>query len=851
MEFFRINLQNSFNTFGAATAANGNFPPKNADSPPVSLSLRTKNGYALTEAECNLSAAGLVITSAPNATTPTLFAFNRGFVFPPATSGAVKRKYHARFILTAVPAFSSNTPIFNVKCRDSQGYEIPIFFFSASNGNIILQCGRLQDPSAFGSNGTTTGIITPANVPHVLIGVPLYVEITVEDNTTAGHVDVTAFLTNDSDHATKLLSVVSSNVLTGNYMGGGVGMLTGSPLITYLEAWGETVDAPSYSVSTMPSYQTQAMYRGFAGILSSVAVNRLNGHNLPLSFAPVNPLPAGLSFAVSPTSTDVYQFKFIADRTTATGTYPVTIRATDGTITQDISYSIEVYDFVPAPMNRAPVSSVGSSSPYYISQYFVGNIPAGQTLDFTPQVDFYGDLLGVGQPGAWVPARQSGAAPYPQFRNGGIPTTTIFDFLPAHLSNTDCHDLLTWCIRNRANIVGQIPLANLTTLAGTALTSSQIAAAAAAGLTLSGNITYPTVIKPCVTLFLDYLIQNGIQVLGLPNQKQRQNSGAEITAVDPASPSQNPGLYWNLQLRQLAAAGFDGVNRADLPAGSEALEYNDSTWGSFGFFWYDDGFYITSDIPDLTNPAWPFKYRALNDGTHANGNGNYIRAAGYRDGFAWLLFFIVGAMVQIDNQTVMGESVTQVPAFIYGFDHWNVGNTYWPAGMNRGQYSQVSGPGSIDENGNFDAQDTPGVATVAYTVLFNGRLYAYPNDNGGFALEGTGDITIDTSNLPPPEPLEITEASIGAGGTTLSVQLNYDFKPTDDFSLMRGTEDIGLLSYVPIDDRTRLYFVETAIMEGDELTVTYIDGSTGIQSDIVREAHKAVTNGSQIACPNA
>lgn len=171
----------------------------------------------------------------------------------------------------------------------------------------------------------------------------------------------------------------------------------GSPDVSQLvDFWNNNAGQPDFTVSMSPSSQIVAQN---SSTTFTFTVTAANGYTGTLSFN-VTGLPAGTTFSFSP-ATLVNQgtttLTITTAATTALGSYPIQVIASDGTVGHSASGTLTVAnpDFSISASPSSQTVNQGSSTSYTITQtalnhyagtvsYGVSGLPSGATPTFTP-----------------------------------------------------------------------------------------------------------------------------------------------------------------------------------------------------------------------------------------------------------------------------------------------------------------------------------------------------------------------------------------------------------------------------------------------------------------------------------
>jgi Pro-kumamolisin, activation domain len=171
----------------------------------------------------------------------------------------------------------------------------------------------------------------------------------------------------------------------------------GSPDVNQLvKFWNNNAGQPDFTINASPSSRIVAQSSSTTFTAIVTAVNNYTG---TVSFS-VNGLPAGAtaSFApVSVTNSGTTVMTVTTGAATALGTYPLTIFASDGTVTHSAQVTLQVAnpDFSIAATPASQSVNQGSSASYTVTQtainnyaatvsYSVTGLPAGATFTLTP-----------------------------------------------------------------------------------------------------------------------------------------------------------------------------------------------------------------------------------------------------------------------------------------------------------------------------------------------------------------------------------------------------------------------------------------------------------------------------------
>ncbi|HET9838516.1 MAG TPA: protease pro-enzyme activation domain-containing protein [Candidatus Angelobacter sp.] len=171
----------------------------------------------------------------------------------------------------------------------------------------------------------------------------------------------------------------------------------GSPDVTQLvNFWNNNAGHPDFTVNISPASRIVAQNSSTTFLFTVTAVN---GYTGTLSFN-VTGLPAGATFSFSPstlTNQGTTTLTITTAATTALGSYPIQIFASDGTVGHSAAATLTVAnpDFTIAATPASQTIIQGSSTSYTVTQsalnnyaatvsYSVSGLPAGATATFTP-----------------------------------------------------------------------------------------------------------------------------------------------------------------------------------------------------------------------------------------------------------------------------------------------------------------------------------------------------------------------------------------------------------------------------------------------------------------------------------
>ncbi|MGA3133029.1 MAG: FG-GAP-like repeat-containing protein [Terracidiphilus sp.] len=184
-------------------------------------------------------------------------------------------------------------------------------------------------------------------------------------------------LTNYSN-SSQITLTASGTVAAGSYTGtltATSGSVTASTSITI------TVAAPSFTLS---SYTSPTIVQGGSGS-TYVYLNGVNGFNSPVTLS-VSGLPSGVTaaFQTNPTTYSSY-VTFSTINSIPTGTYPVTVTGTSGTIvaTTSISLTVVTPSFTLSPNQSTYTVSQGASVQSYLYVNSTNGLPGPATLSAT------------------------------------------------------------------------------------------------------------------------------------------------------------------------------------------------------------------------------------------------------------------------------------------------------------------------------------------------------------------------------------------------------------------------------------------------------------------------------------
>ena len=171
----------------------------------------------------------------------------------------------------------------------------------------------------------------------------------------------------------------------------------GSPDVSQLvNFWNNNAGQPDFTVSISPPSQIVAQN---SSTTFSFTVTAVNGYTGTLSFN-VTGLPAGATFSFSPsslTNQGATTLTITTAATTALGSYPIRVFASDGTVGHSAPATLTVAnpDFSIAASPTSQTVNQGSSTSYTVTQtalnnyvgtvsYSVSGLPSGATPTFTP-----------------------------------------------------------------------------------------------------------------------------------------------------------------------------------------------------------------------------------------------------------------------------------------------------------------------------------------------------------------------------------------------------------------------------------------------------------------------------------